>query len=175
MLRALPITADAFAPYGWMLGKAFPADPAIPAYTHPTTDFWHEHLFDPGHGGKAEVLWVNYRNTGPVTQLEVHLRTQQAIVPLTGPVIHIVARSTPAGMPDLGTLAAFSVQPGMGLCMAPGIWHATRVPDAPVTCLMLTRQSTTQDLVAHLRDGAPAHESALATIAPTNWEIAPDA
>src|SRR5690606_37932830 len=97
------------------------------------------------------------------------------LVPLTGPVVHIVARGTPAGMPDLGTLAAFAVQPGMGLCMAPGIWHATRVPDAPVTCLMLTRQSTTQDLVAHLRDGAPAHESALANIALTNWEIAPHA
>lgn len=170
-LRAQPISADAFAPYGWMLGKPFPADPAIPAYTNPATDFWREHVFDPGQDGDAEILWVNYRNTGRVIELEKHLRTQQAIVPLTGPIIHIVARGAPDGSPDLATLAAFAVAPGRGLCMAPGCWHATRVAATQATCLMLTRRSTTMDLVAHLSSGKNAQESALAAVPAIDWHL----
>jgi ureidoglycolate lyase len=34
-----------------------------------------------------------------------------------------------------------------------------------VTCLMLTRRSTTYDLVVHLQTGAPACESAIRSIA----------
>lgn len=169
-VQALPLSAEAFAPYGWVLGKPYPTDAAVPAYTNPATDFWREHVFDPGPDGQPEILWVNYRNTGPVNQLEVHLRTQQAIVPLTGPIIHIVARSHGHDAPDLDTLAAFTVQPGMGLCMAPGCWHATRVVADQATCMMLTRRSTTLDLVAHLQHGAAAQESALVSVPAINWQ-----
>src|SRR5690606_29625305 len=111
------------------------------------------------------------RNTGPVTQLEVHLRTQQAIVPLIGTIVHIVARSQDDGAPDLDTAAAFFVPPGMVLCMAPGCWHATRVPATQATCMMLTRRSTTLDLVAHLQQGAHARESALVTVPSIAWQV----
>jgi ureidoglycolate lyase len=169
ILRSLTVQAlspDAFATYGWMLGKPLPSGRDIPAYTSPSSDFWREHLFDTGSTGETEVLWVKYRNNEEVVDsLEAHWLTEQAIVPLTGPVIQLVAASTPDGRPDVDTLQAFLVPVGEGICMRPHCWHATRVFQNEVTCLMLTRRSTTYDLVVHLVTGAPASESGISPIA----------
>ena len=174
---ALPLhdlTADAFRPYGWMLGKPMPLGNGIPLFSNEATDFWQEHVFNTGAGGDAEVLWVNYRSASvDITSLEKHLLTQQAIVPLTGDIIQIVASSAADGSPDLSTLIAFRVAQGQGVCMRPGCWHATRVTDAQVTCLMLTRRSTTLDLVQHLTTDAAASESAITPIPPAQLEGLP--
>lgn len=165
VLPVQTLSPAAFAPYGWMLGKPLPAAGERPVFSNPATDFWQEHVFDVGAGGEVEILWVNYREADPrVERLEVHRLTEQALVPLTGTLIHVVAASDARGAPDLGSLAAFRVVPGQGLCMRPGCWHATRVPAGPVSCLMLTRASTTRELIAHLEAAAPAHESALITV-----------
>lgn len=159
------LTPQAFAVYGWMLGKPMPDGNGIPLFSNPATDFWQEHLFNTGAGGDAELLWVNYRSHSPeISNLEKHLLTQQAIVPLTGEIIQVVAQSAADGSPNLGTLTAFRVPQGQGICMRPGCWHATRVVDAEVTCLMLTRRSTTVDLIQHLTTSASATESAIAEI-----------
>lgn len=174
-LEITDLTPEAFAPYGWMLGKPMPDGNGVPLYTHPATDFWHEHLFNTGAGGDAELLWVNYRSQSTdIASLEKHLLTQQAIVPLTGSIIQVVARSAADGTPDLSTLAAFHVPQGQGVCMRPGCWHATRVPGAEVTCLMLTRRSTTVDLIQHLTTDASATESAIAAIAAHRLELPQD-
>lgn len=161
-----PLTEDAFAPFGWMLGRPFPKDPDPSAYTHPATDFWSQHLFRTGAQDGTEILWVNYRSSEPgVTHLEKHLFTEQAIVPLTGSVIQLMATSHADGSPDMAGAAAFLIAPGQGICMRPGAWHATRALRSPeVRCLMLTRASTTRDLVAHLAAGQPARESAIVEI-----------
>lgn len=161
------LSADAFAPYGWMLGKGLAHAPAPAAFSNAATDFWREHAFDTGAGGQTEVLWVNYRIRDPqIVALENHLLTEQALVPLTGEVIHVVAASDAQGGPDLNTLKAFVLKPGQGVCMKPGCWHSSRVRGAEVACLMLTRVSTTLDLVAHLTQAAPAKESEIRAIAP---------
>jgi len=169
ILRSLtiePLTADAFEAYGWMLGKPLRIADGVPSYTSPSSDFWHEHLFDTGMAGETEVLWVKYRNSeDTVESLEAHWLTQQAIVPLTGSVIQIVATSTPDGRPDLDSLQAFLIPVGEGVCMRPHCWHSTRVLQNEVTCLMLTRRSTTHDLVIHLEKGTPACETGLSPIA----------
>lgn len=158
------LTSEAVAPYGWMLGKGLPTQAGIPVFSNPRTDFWQEHVFDTA-GGEPEVLWVNYRDTNPdIDTLEVHLRTQQAIVPLGGEIIHVVALSAQDGRPDPTSLRAFRIAVGQGICMRPGCWHATRVEKAEASCLMLTRRSTTVDLIAHLDGGAPMTESALAPV-----------
>lgn len=165
-LRIHRLSPKGFAPYGWMLGKPMPTPDGVSVFSNATTDFWREHLFRAGEGGEPEVLWVNYRSRDiEVASLEKHLLTQQAIVPLTGRIVQVVAASSADGSPDLATLAAFEVTPGQGVCMRPGCWHATRVlDDAEVACLMLTRRSTTEDLIRHLDGVAPARESAIAAI-----------
>ncbi len=158
-------TEQSVAPYGWLLGKGFPAEDGAVAFGDASGGFWHEHPFDPGEGGETEVLWVDYRNADPlVGRFEQHPLTQQAVVPLTGDIVQVVALSGPDGAPDLETLRAFRLGPGVGLCMRPGVWHATRSQGA--TCLMLTRRSTTLDLVKALKGAAPAAETSLRDVAP---------
>ncbi|MEG2279777.1 ureidoglycolate lyase [Comamonas sp.] len=159
------LTPGAFRPYGWMLGKPMPDGNGVPLFSNPATDFWQEHLFNTGAGGDAQLLWVNYRNrSSEVSNLEKHLLTQQAIVPLTGEIVQIVAQSAVDGSPDLATLAAFRVPQGQGVCMQPGCWHATRIAGTEVACLMMTRCSTTADLIQHLTTSASATESAIMDI-----------
>jgi len=155
----------AVAPFGWLLGKPLPQGPDAVAFRSPGSDFWQEHVFQPGDGGETEVLWVKYRQADPVVaRLENHLLTQQAVVPVSGSIIQIVAAGDASGMPDLMTARAFLLNPGQGLCMRPQTWHATRAVDAEATCLMLTRRSTTADLVHHLNYGADITESRLTDI-----------
>lgn len=155
-----PLSDGAVAPFGWLLGKPFPAAPDAVAFTNAATDFRQEHLFHPGEGGEVEVLWVTYRNDDhAVVTLERHLLTQQAVVPLVGSITQILAVSLPDGMPDHAGLRAFHVPPGMGICMKPEVWHATRSPGA--TCLMLTRSTTTADLIGHMAQGRSPVESEL--------------
>ncbi|MDS0793043.1 ureidoglycolate lyase [Burkholderia pseudomultivorans] len=162
-----PLDAHRCEPFGWMLGKPVSAEGDTPAYVSPSSDFWREHLFDTGARGETEVLWVVYRNREEtVASLELHRLTQQAIVPLTGPIIHVVATARNDGEPDLDTLRAFDIPVGKGICMRPNVWHATRVADKEATCLMLTRPSTTYDLVVHLKTGAPACESVIRAVTP---------
>jgi ureidoglycolate lyase len=105
-----PLTVANFSPYGWLLGKLIRPDGSIPSFSNVEIDFWEEHVFDPGVGGETEVLWVTYRNQQrAVTSLEVHRLTQQAIVPLTGDIIQIVAGSRQDGSRDEGSLSAFRV------------------------------------------------------------------
>ncbi len=162
MARSLaiePLTAEAIAPYGKMLGK--PCDPADAAsFVSPASDFWSEHVFDTA-GGQTEMLWVVYRSRDVgIGRLEAHLLTQQAIIPLTGAIIQIVGLGLPDGTLDEASIRAFQVPSGQGVCMRPGCWHATRVEDDEVTCAMLTRRSTTLDLARHLNTGCALDESA---------------
>jgi ureidoglycolate lyase len=153
------------APFGCLLGKPLPEGADAIAFRSPGSDFWQEHVFLPGEGGETEILWVKYRQTDPiVARLENHLLTQQAVVPVSGSIIQIVAASDASGAPDLSTACAFLLDPGQGLCMQPHTWHATRAVDAEATCLMLTRRSTTVDLVRHLNHGAAITESRLIDI-----------
>lgn len=157
-----------FAPFGQMLGTPFPKDPKAIAYGHPGSDFWHVHDFNPGEGGTTEVLWVNYRNANlRVTGLEVHWLTEQAIIPLGSGLVHVVCpgREDGSRLPDLSGLRAFKIELGQGICMRAGCWHASFVLAGQVTCMMLTRHSTTQELVAHLARGSVAAETSMVELA----------
>jgi len=158
-------TQKSMAPYGWVLGKPFPSEERADAFRNSTTGFWREHIFDAGDGGEVEILWVEYRNVDPfIGQFEKHFYTQQAVVPLTGNITQIVALNAADGTPDLSSVRAYRISPGIGLCMRPGVWHATRGKAA--TCLMLTRRSTTLDLVKTLNGGDRPSETSLQDVTP---------
>jgi ureidoglycolate lyase len=165
LINIQPLTIEGFRPYGWVLGKTIELDGSIPAFSDAETDFWQEHIFDSGAGGETQMLWLNYRNRKrEVYTLEMHKLTHQAVIALTGEIIQIVAESQHDGSPHLAKIKAFRIDVGKGICMRAGCWHATRVDEREVRCLMLTRSSTTNDLVAHLRDGSPLLESAIANV-----------
>jgi ureidoglycolate lyase len=155
----------AVAPFGWILGKPYPPEAGATAYRNTATAFWQEHLFDPGPDGEVEVLWVTYSDASQaIDRLEVHHLTQQAVVPLIGEIIQVVALSDGGGAPDLASVRAFHLSPGVGICMHAGIWHATRTIGPEATCLMLTRRSTTVDLIGHLANAHPVRETSLRDI-----------
>jgi ureidoglycolate lyase len=163
-----PLDEDAFAPFGWVLGAAYPGGATDAAFTSPGSDFWHVHDFLAGEGGAPEVLWVNYRNDSlRLRVLEVHWLTQQAIVPLgAGAIVHVVCPTRDDGsrLPDLARLRSFRVPSGQGICMRPACWHASFVAEGQTTCLMLTRRSTTRDLVAHLKGDSEATETSIVAL-----------
>jgi len=164
-LYVAELTPEEFAPYGTVLGKPLPAAAGVTAFSAPRSDFWREHVFA-ADGRDPEILWVIYRDTDTrIDRLEMHTLTEQAVVPLTGDIIQIVAVSAPAGAPDMATIRAFRVPVGKGLCMRRGCWHATRVVAAESACLMLTRSTTTADLIGHLDRGTALVESAFANVA----------
>ncbi|MFD1796055.1 ureidoglycolate hydrolase [Paracoccus aurantiacus] len=161
------LSAAGFAPYGVALGLAAGDDRRAseqPAWFSHPSDFWQEHEFRTGTEA-TQILWVIYRNADPaITQLEAHTMTEQALLPLTGEVIQIVAATGADGRPEPASIRAFRLRPGQGIVMSPGCWHATRIPQQPATCAMLTRSSTTRDLISHLSQGAPLAESRIAPV-----------
>ncbi len=163
MVAIRELREETFRPYGWTLIRG--RQPTSLAFSNAVIDFWEEHLFDPGLGGETQILRVNYRDRGKtITRLESHRLTQQVVIPLTGDIVQIVAQSHEDGSANPATLSAFRVKVGEGICMRSGCWHTTRIEEDEVKCLMLTRRSTTVDLISHLQGASPLIESALAEV-----------
>lgn len=147
---------DALALGDW--AKALPIAlsdcPNTQSWRSARSDFWHVHDFEPGEGGETEVLWVAYRpRDAVVASLEVHWSTQQIVVPLgSSSLIQLLCPTKQDGSntPDLDKIGAWLIRPGQGVCMMPGCWHASLAVDSEVTAMMLTRRSTTLDLVRQL-------------------------
>ncbi len=155
------LNQETFSPYGWVL----PQGAHKSGFSQAGSDFWHVHDFNPGAAGESEILWVTYRNTSLVIlSLEAHWLTEQAIVPLgAGEIVQVVctSRNDPTRLPDLDRLRAFKIGAGRGVCMRPGIWHASFSSGGEVACIMLTRRSTTRDLVDHLEGKSVAVETSI--------------
>ncbi|NPT46442.1 ureidoglycolate hydrolase [Paraburkholderia sp. 1N] len=167
LLTVKQLTPASFSPFGWVLGKAMATAGDKPFFKGATLSMWREHLFDTGAPNETEIVWGSFSDDDPIVRtLETRLLTQQAVVPLTGPLIQIVAASNESGGPDIDSIRAFEIPIGMGTFVRPGCWHAIRVSKGEVMALLLSRQSTTYDLIVHLHTGCPTAESSRNSIVP---------
>jgi ureidoglycolate lyase len=123
-LRATPLTAAAFAPFGWVVEAGSGAG-------QPVNDGSSQRTESPGplaltaDGGQAclAVFRARARDPqGPWQVLERHARGSQTFVPLAGARC-VVLVALGADAPDPATLAAFSVSGQQGYTLHPGIWH----------------------------------------------------
>ncbi|SIT50942.1 conserved hypothetical protein [Paraburkholderia piptadeniae] len=154
------LTSDAFLPYGWVLGEPPGEQSDVPYFESSALKRWHAHLFETGTPNEVEILWTRIGDDNPfVRTLETRLLTQEVVVPLTAPLIQIVAAPLTSRLPDMRSLRAYEIPVGLGTCIRPGCWQATRVLAGRTTALMLSRRSTTFDRVVHLHTGAPTAES----------------
>lgn len=81
---------------------------------------------------------------GPWQLLERHSLGSQSFVPLA-PVSWIVLVALGASAPDLATLAAFRLDGGWGLTLAPGTWHHPLITLQSAPFLVLERAAAGQD------------------------------
>ena len=152
------LTPEAFEPFGWVIGER-PADDDPTLYATESTIFSTDHNFDPGKGGVAEMVWVNY---GPkelvVKAIESHRLTEQSFTALGGsyPIIHVVAPPPDDPMaedikPDMSRAAAFLIDGTKGVCLRRAGWHAHFSLGGWANFLMMTRRSTTDEIEKAMR------------------------
>jgi len=166
-LEIEPLSESRFAPYGWVLGKPTMPGSDGPFYASSTLTMWRTHLFDTGGSDKTDVLWMSLTcDDSDVERLQARWITEEALIPLSGPVVQIVASSTDDRRPDMDTLRAFEVPVGLGVCVRPQCWYSTRALNGDVTSLVLSRRSSTYDFLVHLQTGAPACETGVRAIEP---------
>lgn len=165
------LTPEAFEPFGWVIGER-PDDSDPNLYSAESTKFSTAHNFDPGDGGVAEMVWVNY---GPknlvLNAIESHRLTEQSFTPLGGsfPIIHVVAPPPDDPMadnisPDMARAAAFLIDGSKGVCLRRATWHAHFSLGGWANFLMMTRRSTTAEIETAMRgDGnlSTLHETAI--------------
>lgn len=143
-LQALPLTTDAFAPFGEVL--TVPQTPG-------RRDYFDGGLANLRPGARPSVSLIlgapAAGTTIEVTQIERHAFSSQSFLPLA-PCrwLVVVAPETQPGRPDLSRAVAFLPAPGQGLTFAAGTWHA------PLTVL----EKPAPFAIVMWRDGGPDDE-----------------
>ncbi|WP_246288336.1 ureidoglycolate lyase [Achromobacter pestifer] len=136
-VRAQPLTAEAFAPYGEVIA-------------HQGAERRHFLTEPMRHGQQVsrQACWVsrvNGRAAGPVAieLMERHPHAAQTFVPLTAtPYLVVVAPTGTDGLPDMTRLAAFLASGSQGVCYRVGTWHhGLTVLDGPAEFFVLMGQT----------------------------------
>jgi ureidoglycolate lyase len=125
-LNVVPLTQDAFAPYGQVLnlGGVEAAARRINAGTSQRFDLPGPLQLSREGGNPALAVFRAQAQApdGPWHLLERHRLGSQTFVPLGGArALLIVALG--ASSPDRSTLAAFAVEGQQGFTLSPGTWH----------------------------------------------------
>jgi len=121
MLHPVPLTAEAFAPFGQVIAANGPSQPINYGATQKFADLASIALHD---GGRAAAHI--YRSTPPafpfaLRVMENHPLGSQMFMPLSGrPYLVVVA---PPGRFEPTAIRAYVAGPGQGVNLAPGVWH----------------------------------------------------
>lgn len=123
-LDVLPLTREAFAPFGEVI-EASDAATRLTINAGNTERYHDLARIEPGPGGRVIVsLFRGQPRTLPftVTMMERHPLASQAFVPLSGrPYLVVVAPAGPA--PAARELKVFRARPDQGVNYAAGVWH----------------------------------------------------
>ena len=141
-LKAQPLTATAFAPFGDVL--VAPAQPG--------RSYFDALLKNARAHARPSISIVNAAPTASllleVTALERHQFSSQSFVPMHGGRwLVIVCPSTANGDPDVAQAKAFFTQPGQGLTYRCNVWHhGLIVLDEPASyAIVMWRDGTAAD------------------------------
>ena len=146
-LKAVPLTADAFLPFGRVVSAGLQPGSSANQGTAVRFDFCAD-LQTTRPGAKANLaVFRSVAKTLPhdVLLLERHPCSTQVFLPMVVQrYLVCVAPTRPDGEPDLVGLAAFVCLPGQGVAYAPGTWHHPMVAlDAPGEFAMLAWEDGT--------------------------------
>ena len=144
-LRAQPLTAAAFAPYGDVIAGADAGGRAINAGTSMRVEMPDPDLLDAG--GKPSLSVFRARAAAlplPIRVLERHRLGSQTFLPL-GEVPWLVIVALGDAAPDLTSLAAFRVTGREGVTLRRGVWHHPLVALADGDFAVLERRGAEVD------------------------------
>ena len=122
-ITPIPLTAEAFAPFGEVIEASDRARQIPINYGHGLRFHGLAGIDASDGGGRAIISILRARPLDPplLKIMERHPLGSQAFVPLSGrPYLAAVA---PAGDFDPGKLAVFRAAPGQGVSYAKGTWH----------------------------------------------------
>ena len=151
-VKAEPLTARAFAPYGQLIGAGErPAD-----YARPLLDVWH---LDYRADARTRIQIMRYHRQ-PMTfrRLERHVRVTEGRIPLAGAraVLAVAGATEDAAesMPDPGSVRAFRFDGTCGILFAPGTWHSLDCfpLDAPTADFVLLSDEATENEIESWRE-----------------------
>ncbi len=146
-LTPVPLTAEAFAPYGEVIEASERAQ--VMAINYGQTSRFHDlaNIDVTEGGGRAIVSIFRGRPLDPpvLKIVERHPLGSQAFVPLSGrPYLVAVA---PAGDFDPAKLVVFLATPGQGVNYARGTWHHYLLPlEAESDFLVIDREGPGENL-----------------------------
>jgi ureidoglycolate lyase len=155
------LTTEAFAPYGRVI---HPPDRAQDA-EGPGWRWWAETVFLAGDERPWGVGYLDLEPAPPprFDWAERHMRTPEAVVPLSGDVIVYVGPAEhldePDRAPDLASYEAFRVTSGTGVVLERGVWHGAPLAEggpAKAIVLILAGTGTTDVTVVRFVD-SPVH------------------
>lgn len=124
-LKALPLTADAFAPFGTVLEAPVGDGRYINRGTSERCDLVDD-LQLSANGGRAQLaLFRAQARSFPhaVTQIERHVHGSQSFVPMGAALRFVIVVAHAGDAPSANALAAFVTDGRQGVTLAPGTWH----------------------------------------------------
>lgn len=143
-LPVLPLTTDAFAPYGRLLAPTGARDAGRDGY-----DIWIQPF---AAETRPRFQIVRYHPRPPVVRrIERHLHVTEARAPIAGPPAIIVVAPPGDAPPEPETLRAFRID-GTGIMFHAGAWHSVDAypeRDEPSDFLFLSEEATVNELFAN--------------------------
>ncbi len=141
VLTALPLTAEAFAPFGRVVSAGLGPGASANQGTAVRFDFCAELTSTRGGARPNLAVFRSVARSLPfeVVLLERHPCSTQVFLPMVvARYLVCVAPTLPDGAPDVAGLRAFVCLPGQGVAYAPGTWHHPVVAlDSPGEFAML--------------------------------------
>lgn len=124
-LKALPLTAEAFAAYGTVLQAPTGKGRFINGGTTERFDLI-EDLQLSGNGGRAQLALFRAqarRFPQPLIEMERHALGSQSFVPIGAARRFVIVVAAAGAAPSAEALVAFVTDGRQGVTLAPGTWH----------------------------------------------------
>ena len=150
VLRALPLSTEAFAPFGTLLNQ--PA--CAPSLERGDITFWNSTADLSGLAGSGVTgHLIARRRELTLTRIERHLHTPEAFIASAGRSLMVVGAP---GEVDPQQLCAFEISAGQAVLLRPGAWHWAPYPLSEAATFLLILRAETSEHDIEMRD-VPAH------------------
>jgi ureidoglycolate hydrolase len=148
------LTDEAFAPFGTVVRTP----PRSQDATGPGWRWWAETVVLEDDGRRWSVGYLDLEPAPPARfdWAERHLRTQEAIVPVSGECLVYVAPpdhpEEPERLPPFDDFKVFRVPAGSGVVMHRAVWHGAPIAEGePAKAIVLLLEGTGRDDITVVR------------------------